>query len=439
MSRDLIIRRLRRSPVLLLALILLGPPLGTSSAALAAEDISKLFLDGTPILDMRYRFENVDQDGIAADADAHTLRTRLGFETGKVKRLGLGFDVEWTQPLGSDKFNSTTNGKTQFPTVADPRDFALNRLYFVADGTIPETSLKVGRQRIIWDNARFIGNVGFRQNEQTFNALRLGTTALPDAEIDYAYLEEAYRIFGSRSSVGELEMNSHAIRLRYSGLQFATLTPFAVLLDFDRTDQAANSSASVGLALSGKQAINQDWTFKYAASAVHQGDHADNPADYSLWYVLAEPQIAYRRTALKLGYELLQGDGSNSFRTPLATGHAFNGLTDKFLTTPANGLQDVYLKLDTKLSPAPWLSDLTIKAAFHDFHADNGGAHYGREWNLGAFKAFKSDYGAFLLGLQYADYNADEFATDTGKFWLTLQFKLSPEPYRARMQASQEK
>ena len=43
----------------------------------------------------------------------------------------------------------------------------------------------------IWDNARFIGNLGFRQNEQTFDALRVGTTYLPDTDIGYIYLEEA--------------------------------------------------------------------------------------------------------------------------------------------------------------------------------------------------------------------------------------------------------
>ncbi len=418
-----------------MALIVLGILLSIPTVAIAEEDIANLFLDGAPILDLRYRFEHVDQDGLSEDASAHTLRTRLGFESGTVRGLGFGFDVEWIEDLGNDRFNSTTNGKTQFPTVADPRDFALNRLYFVADGTVPDSVFKLGRQRVIWDNARFIGNVGFRQNEQTFGALRAGTTALRNTEVDYVYLQEAHRVFGSRSTVGQLKMNSHAARARFTGLEGVTLTPFAVLLDFDRTEQAANSSASVGLSLSGSREISADWTLKYSATAAQQNDHGDNPADYSLWYFQVEPQLSYRQMAVKAGYELLQGDGSNSFRTPLATLHAFNGLTDKFLTTPSQGLQDAYVKLDAKLGLGGWLSDMAVKAAYHDFYADEDGSHYGREWNLGAFKTIKSTYGAFLLGLQYADYDADEFATDTGKFWLTVQFKLSPEPYRKAMRS----
>ena len=41
------------------------------------------------IVDVRLRFESVDQDGIAKDADAVTLRARLGFETGKAWNTAL--------------------------------------------------------------------------------------------------------------------------------------------------------------------------------------------------------------------------------------------------------------------------------------------------------------------------------------------------------------
>jgi len=50
-----------------------------------------------------------------------------------------------------------------------------------------------------------------------------------------------------------------------------------VLLDFDRTEQAANSSASIGLSLSGTQKTAPDWPLKYTATAAQQSDHGDNP------------------------------------------------------------------------------------------------------------------------------------------------------------------
>lgn len=399
-------------------------------SALAAGSLDKLYLEGTPILDIRYRFELVDQDGIAKDAKANTVRTRVGFETGKVNGLGLGFDVEWTEAVGSEDFNSTINGRTGFPTVADPDDFAVNRLFLVADGTVPETKAKIGRQRIIWDNARFIGNVGFRQNEQTFDALRISNTLVPYTEIDYSYLEEVHRIFGSDSPTGDLDLDTHAIRLKYTGLRFATVIPFALLLDYDRGDQAANSSATYGFLATGKHAIAADWTALYSASLAQQRDYAANPNDFSLWYYSIEPGIAWKYVSGKIGYEVLQGNGIIGVRTPLATLHKFNGFTDKFLTTPADGLQDMNLKLAATLPRGGWAGGIKLGAAWHEFFNDENGSHYGREWNLSASRTFSMTYGDMVVGLKYADYEADEFASDTRKIWLTIKFKLSPEPYR---------
>ena len=403
---------------------------GVAQAGEEIEDIRNLVLKGKPVLDLRYRFELVDQDNLSKDAKAHTLRTRAGFETGRFYGLGAGADFEWIEALGSEKFNSTVNGKTQFPVVADPDDVALNQLFFLSDGTIPKTRLKVGRQRIIWDNARFIGNVGFRQNEQTFDALRVGTKYLTDTDIGYTYLEEAHRIFGKDSAVGRLEMNSHAIRVQYSGLDFVTVTPFALLLDYDRDSQDRNSSATVGALFKGKYEISKPWTVHYMAGAANQRDYGENPVDFDLWYYVAEPGLSYDFVKASLGYEVLEGDGTQGFRTPLATLHKFNGLTDRFLTTPANGIEDLYVKLNLKVPGEGLLSNISVKGAYHEFWAEKGGSHYGSEWDLGIFKKFKTGFGIFSLGVQYADYDADNFSTDISKLWLTLQFKMSPEPYR---------
>ena len=57
-----------------------------------------------------------------------------------------------------------------------------------------------GRQRITLDDHRFIGNVGWRQNEQTFDSVRVTTNLIPDLKLDYSYIWEVQRIFGSKSS-----------------------------------------------------------------------------------------------------------------------------------------------------------------------------------------------------------------------------------------------
>ena len=50
-------------------------------SAAAEEDWRELYLGAKPVLDVRYRFEFVDQDGVPEDAKANTVRTRAGVES----------------------------------------------------------------------------------------------------------------------------------------------------------------------------------------------------------------------------------------------------------------------------------------------------------------------------------------------------------------------
>jgi hypothetical protein len=396
----------------------------------ADEDWQNLYLDAKPIFDVRYRFEYVDQDATPKNAKANTIRTRAGIETGRFFGFGVGFDFEWIEAIGNTKFNNTINGKTQYPVVADPDDEQVNQLFIVSENTIPNTAFKLGRQRIIWDDARFIGNVGFRQNEQTFDAFRGTISAIPDTTLEYLYLDEVHRINGTDSPAGDFGLESHGFRGQYTGFDALTITPFALLLDYDSASQAGLDSQSFGVLLNGSHALSEDWTLLYSGSVAYQDDYADNPDNFGLWHYRIEPGIAYSGMKLKVGYEVLEGDGTNAFQTPLATLHKFNGFTDQFLTTPVDGLEDLYLSVNVPVPAEGWLSNLTFKAGYHEFWAENGGTHYGSEWDLGVFKKIATDFGTFSLGLQYASYSADNFSTDTDRLWLTLQFQISPQPFR---------
>lgn len=137
---------------------------------------------GTPYIDARDRFEYVDQDGFAKDAKASTARLRLGYVTGKADDFSARVEVEHIDPIGNDNFNSTTNGKPTRPVVADPGETEINQLYLRYQG-VPATTLTFGRQRVILDNARFVGNVGFRQDEQTIDFAVIANTSLPDTTL----------------------------------------------------------------------------------------------------------------------------------------------------------------------------------------------------------------------------------------------------------------
>ncbi|MEQ1812521.1 MAG: hypothetical protein ABL889_21515, partial [Terricaulis sp.] len=183
---------------------------------------------GDWIVDARLRYESVAQDGLN-DADALTLRTRLGYETRAFNGFKFLAEFEGVAQL-TDDFNDTVNGNTAFATVPDPEAFELNRLQVTWAGA-QGRRIVAGRQRIILNNARFIGNVGFRQNEQTFDALRIEARPFEHAAFTYVFIDNVRRIFGDDSAQGEWDSDSHVLQADLD-LPVGRLSAYGLLLDF---------------------------------------------------------------------------------------------------------------------------------------------------------------------------------------------------------------
>jgi len=165
--------------------------MGVAAPALAADDDG---IEVQPIVDIRLRYEGVDQDNALRDGDAITARVRAGFEAG-ISSFSVLAEAEGTLAIVEDS-NSTTNGNAGiFSVIADPQNVELNRLQLQYTG-IEKTKFTVGRQRIILDDSRFVGNVGWRQNEQTFDAVRLETSILGPVSLDATYTNSQRTIFG---------------------------------------------------------------------------------------------------------------------------------------------------------------------------------------------------------------------------------------------------
>ncbi|TVP88793.1 MAG: hypothetical protein EA348_09855, partial [Pseudomonadaceae bacterium] len=148
------------------------------------------------------------------------------------------------------------------------------------------------------------------------------------------------------------------------------------------------------------------YTLEYAKQSDYKGGNSDIDADYRL----IELGAAVNGVTGRIGREVLGVDGT-PFSTPLATAHAFNGWADVFIATPADGLDDRYLKLGGRLQ------GINLLAAWHQFYADRGSDRYGRELNLQAGRPF----GPVNLLAKYARYSAKDLGVDTEKFWLMAQ------------------
>ena len=379
--------------------------------------ILNALISGQADLRARYRFERVSQAGFTRKASANTLLLRPGYTTGEAFGLSARIDVDTVMQIGKERFNDTVNGNAIYPVIADPDIIELNQAYLKFKG-IPDTTLIGGRQRIKFDNDRFIGNVGFRQNEQTYDTATVINKSIDHLELRYDYMDSVQRIFGEQAVAGDFNTSNHLIHIAYKRFPIANLTGYAYLLDID--DSAGRfSSETYGLRLTGKYDLGGP-VLSYQAEYAQQEDYEDNPANFDLDYYHVAPKISFKgplngTLAAWIGYEVLEGDGTNGFQTVLATLHAHQGWADKFLTTPATGIEDTYGGASYKIPKVFGLDFIRFMAVYHEFDADTGGADLGEELDLLAAAKFMKKY---TMTLKFAGYKADTFATDTEKIWM---------------------
>ena len=394
------------------ALALAASTLQTSP--LSASDLRDLVTDGKILFDARLRFEVADFEAFAEDARGLTLHSRFGVESGEVAGLSILAEGDVTQDLGVDQFNSTVNGLTDFPVIADPNSLRLNRLQ-ARFTKIPDTEITVGRQRVIHGTARFIGNVGFRQNEQTFDALRVTNTSLPGLTVDYTYAIQVNRIFGSQSAIGRGANDSHFIRADYK-TPIGTLTGYAYLLDIQ--DLVLQANQSYGARLSGSRNV-RSVTFSYVAEGSYQTDFGSNPDEFSLAYLHGEAGIASGGWKAAVGVERLGGDGTRGFITPFATLHKFQGFADVFLATPAAGIRDLYGQLFYKTN-IPILGSAAFSVRFHDFRAPVDGSDLGEEFD---FTAQFTPAPKWVFRLKYGDFFGSRSLPSARRFFASISYQ----------------
>jgi len=396
-------------PVALLT-TLLG---ATSFSALAADNLKESISQGKFGYSLLWRLENVDQDPLPHDARAIPLRARINFHSADLNGFSFKAEFDYVFNFGVDTFNAgggNTPKPPGYPVIADQSGEDLNQLFLQYKTGFGQ--FRLGRQRIIYDNARFVGNVGWRLNEQTYDSFSFTQKAGSDFEFKYAYIDKVNRIFGNDVPAGEHDQSTHLLNLSYKFENAAKLT--AYYYDIDNKDVAKFSNTTWGLRLSGKTS-NDGPKFGYTFAYAKQNDNAANPVDYSADYWRADLSFAFSQATVYAGYESLGGNSTTpgqSFRTPLATLHAFNGWADKFLATPNAGLTDTFFGVKGKLGQWQW------NVLYHDFSAQSGSADFGTEFDGFIKRKFKDHFGILFKA---ASFSTDSPAYgDTTKFWVQL-------------------
>jgi len=374
-----------------------------------------------PLAEARLRHEHVEQESLPNDADALTLRARAGVSA------STGAFTALVQAQGTlaivDRYDDGLHGPATRPIVADPENIALYRAQ-LQYRTQPLT-LTAGRQAIALQDERFVGNAGFRQNAQTFDALRAEITPAEGLKADLAYAWSARPIWGMdgrgarQQAVGGDNLFANLSWISPIG----TLTTFAYLVDQDEAEVQGFrlSSQSYGVRLAGTQPLGGNLRLGYQASYASQSDYHRNPNDYRADHWLADATLEAGALKLNAGYKVLgAGDGTplTSFQFPLGSNFKFQGWADKFLTTPPNGLRDLYGGASYGWKRVGPFATLGLQASYHRFTSDRLSLDYGDELDLLA----SAGLGKVQLSARYAQYWANRFDSDTSKLWLQMDW-----------------
>jgi hypothetical protein len=395
--------------------------------------VSEAIGGGKLILESRARYETVEQDGLANTAEAFTVRTRLGWETGAWHDVKGLIEFEDVRQAGAEDYNvqvpgvaPSLNGKPSYPIVNDPDVTELNRLQLTWSPS-SDIQLTLGRQRILLDDQRFVGNVGWRQDEQTFDAARIDA-ALGRLKGTYVYVSHVNRILGE---MRDWDSDSQLLNVTWSVAEPLKLQGFVYALDFDNSP--ANSNITVGGKASGKTWLSLI-QLAYNATYARQSDYRGATPAYELDYVGGDVSATFDIYTVKASYEVLEGDGVRGFTTPLATVHAFQGWADAWVAPGGNkgfrdGLKD--FNLTAVFRPRfkfTYLFNTEFTVRYHDFDDERTGADLASEWDLQATAAITPK---LSLLIKYADFDREETVplgtalppASRTKAWISLEYR----------------
>ncbi len=440
------------------------------SASVHAEDTAPLpeytFMDaiktGKNLTSFRLRYENVQQDGNAPapfatrpleDANAFTLRSLIGWQTAPYHNFSFAAQIINVSKLDDD-FNDSTNGtlinaasnqpnKAQYAKVVDPDITDINQLYVDWTG-IRNNRVRAGRQQIILDNSRFIGDIGFRQDMQVFDGVSVLSKSIPDTEVYVAHLESVRQISTKTRTDGALEVAN--ARYRISPTEF--LIGYGYFSSFDdlglgnawfgagtlnnagKPNISANQSNKVlGVRLDGIHPFNPNLRALYTAEYAKQTDYSGGDSRIDADYYKLGGGVGIDNFSIRLDQELLSSNnGLYAFQTPFGTNHLFQGWVDKFLATPKEGIKDSFITGTYKYGDFLFFADYHIFNSDVDFVKATGGKgdRYGTEWNAAATYNYSKN---IMTKLEYGEYSEDDqyLATanrirDTKKLWLTAMY-----------------
>jgi len=423
--------------------------IGSASSLSASEDGVNIFNDIKVKGEIRPRYEyaNVDK-ATSTSANAFTSRLHLTVTSGllSVEGLSATVGVQSVNNFGYTNYNlpgsnaNTDSDGLPYDVINDPNVAMLSEASL--DYTTGGTTLHAGRSQVNLDNQRFIGTVGWRQLERSYDTVYAANNSIEGLSLLGAYVYG----FAGVGGVTTTESNSVLLNVKYKVADALVITAYDYMLNSPTKTGPYAGNDTIGLSLTGKVDLGAKIT--YRAEYAIQNDAtmdfrktdatADNfKADAN--YFNLDLAANFSGFIAGLNYEHFSGSesaGTTTFNPALGTNHKFNGWADIFFVGnagPDGGLNDANLRLGYKTKGFG-----KLLAVYHNFQADEDMAIVGATGtttNLGSeidvVYANKIPGVNGLTGLvKYASYSAGGDETtfkntnqDKQVAWLQLDYK----------------
>jgi len=239
-------------------------------------------------------------------------------------------------------------------------------------------SLRIGRQRLSYDNQRLFSESDWRLSAAVHDAInfRLNTQKV-SSELVFAFNQSSEKFFGTDyTPSGFTNYKFLSVNyLRYRINNFLTLT---ALNSTDAFQQAGNSEKMNFRYTLGGRIETETSGFYSTVAAYYQGGKNPSGKVLSAWYI--QPEIRYSSSMgmiARLGAEIFSGNENSpasktdhSFIPLYGSSHRFNGSMDLITKFPndvgGTGLINPYLFLIQPVS-----TKFDLRADFHTFYLQN--------------------------------------------------------------------
>jgi len=364
----------------------------------------------------RLRLETADEADQASNAVGLTLLLRPAVEYSVSSKLSALIEGEALFAIVDD-FDDGTGNEPDRPVILDPNGLELNRAQLQYAFT-PETFLTLGRQKISIDDQRFIGPAAFRQNDQTFDGVHFSARSIGTTTLQAGYFNRVNRALGADNPIGRFRGDSYYFNGNIP-TPLGRVGAYHYAFDLGTAGPTVQdnvfSSRTTGVRLDGR--YHQDkYGVDWEAAFARQVDFADNPADFSANYWLLGLQGFVGPARLSARFESFGAGEEQSFQTPLATLHRFQGAADIFLVTPPEGLQDFEIEGRLNFGKTGPFRSISTALSYHVFNPETAGPRFGQEVDFDVTASFDN----FTVAFTVAHYDANTFATDTQRFFLSL-------------------